>query len=168
VPLDRAHVEQVRGRVGMVFQNPDDQLFMSTVYDDVAFGPRNRGLPASEVEARTLSALADMGVSHLKDRPPYRLSGGEKRSVALATALVLRPQTLLMDEPTAFLDPRARRALVKKLRGLDVGMLIATHDLALADELADGVLVLREGRVLAQGTPAVLKDRRLLEEALLV
>ncbi|NLG23835.1 MAG: ABC transporter ATP-binding protein [Clostridiales bacterium] len=167
VPLDRAHIEQVRARVGMVFQNPDDQLFMPTVWDDVAFGLRRRGLPAAEVDARASEALADMGALHLKDRPPYRLSGGEKRAVALAAVLALRPSTLLLDEPTAFLDPRARRALVARLRALPVGLLIATHDLALAKELADEVLLLREGQLLAQGPVALLGDGRLMDRALL-
>jgi cobalt/nickel transport system ATP-binding protein len=141
---------------------------MPTVYDDIAFGLRNRGLPAEEVVARVRDAMDAMGIAHLQDRPPYRLSGGEKRGVALAAVLVMRPHTLLMDEPTAFLDPRARRALIRQLRELDVGMLIATHDLMLAEELTDGVLVLKDGCLLAQGAPALLRDELLLEEAMLI
>lgn len=167
LPLQKPNAEAIRGRVGMVFQNPDDQLFMPTVYDDVAFGLKNRKLPPEDVEARVAETLQSMGIAHLKDRPPYRLSGGEKRAVALATALVMRPKFLLMDEPTAFLDPRAKRGLVKTLRALPVGMLIATHDLGFAATLADGVLILKDGRLLAQGGPELLKDTTLMKEALL-
>lgn len=167
LPLEKSNAEAIRGRVGMVFQNPDDQLFMPTVYDDVAFGLKNRKLPPEDVEARVAETLQSMGVAHLKDRPPYRLSGGEKRAVALATALAMRPKFLLMDEPTAFLDPRAKRGLVRTLRALPVGMLIATHDLGFAAMLADGVLILKDGRLLAQGGPELLKDTTLMKEALL-
>lgn len=167
VPLQKAHAEEIRGLVGMVFQNPDDQLFMPTVYDDVAFGLKNRKLAVEEVEARVTETLESLGIAHLRDRPPYRLSGGEKRAVALATALVMRPRFLLMDEPTAFLDPRAKRGLVKTLREFPVGMLIATHDLGFARALADGVLILKGGRLLAQGGPELLADAQLMEEALL-
>ncbi len=167
LPLEKANAEAIRSRVGMVFQNPDDQLFMPTVYDDVAFGLKNRKLPPEDVEARVAETLESMGVAHLKDRPPYRLSGGEKRAVALATTLVMRPKFLLMDEPTAFLDPRAKRGLVRALRALPVGMLIATHDLGFAAALADGVLILKDGRIMAQGGPELLKDTTLMKEALL-
>jgi cobalt/nickel transport system ATP-binding protein len=167
LPLEKANAEAIRCRVGMVFQNPDDQLFMPTVYDDVAFGLKNRKLPAEDVEARVAETLESMGIAHLRDRPPYRLSGGEKRAVALATALVMRPKFLLMDEPTAFLDPRAKRALVRTLRELPVGMLIATHDLGFAGTLADGVLILKDGRLLAQGGPELLTNAELMKEALL-
>jgi len=167
LPLQKASVEEIRRRVGMVFQNPDDQLFMPTVYDDVAFGLKNRKLPAEDVEARVAETLRSMGIAHLRDRPPYRLSGGEKRAAALATALVMRPKFLLMDEPTAFLDPRAKRGLVRTLRELPVGMLIATHDLRFAAALADGVLILKDGRLLAQGGPELLGDPELMKEALL-
>ena len=165
--LEKSSAEAIRGRVGMVFQNPDDQLFMPTVYDDVAFGLKNRKLPPEEVETRVAEILISMGIAHLRDRPPYRLSGGEKRAVALATALVMRPKFLLMDEPTAFLDPRAKRGLVETLRALPVGMLSATHDLGFAGTLADGVLILKDGQLLAQGGPELLSDAELMKEALL-
>ncbi len=167
LPLDREHAELIRQWVGMVFQNPDDQLFMPTVYEDVAFGLKSQKLPDAEVEARTLGMLREMGIEHLKDRPPYRLSGGEKRSAALATALAMRPKLLLMDEPTAFLDPHAKHGLIQKLRALDVGMLIATHDLKFAGALADGILILKDGRLMAQGGPELLDDAQLMKEALL-
>jgi cobalt/nickel transport system ATP-binding protein len=165
LPLQKAGCEAIRSRIGMVFQNPDDQLFMPTVYDDVAFGLKNQKLPAEELEARVAETLESMDIAHLKDRPPYRLSGGEKRAVALATALVMRPKFLLMDEPTAFLDPRAKRGLIKTLRALPVGMLIATHDLQFAASLADGILILKGGRLLAQGGPELLNDAGLMKEA---
>ena len=165
LPLEKARAEAIRGQIGMVFQNPDDQLFMPTVYDDVAFGLRNRKHPADDVEARVSETLQAMGIAHLRDRPPYRLSGGEKRAVALATALTMRPMFLLMDEPTAFLDPRAKRGLIRTLRALPMGMLIATHDLGFADKLADGILILKDGRLLAQGGPELLNDAELMKEA---
>ena len=165
LPLEKACAEAIRGQIGMVFQNPDDQLFMPTVYDDVAFGLRNRKHPADDVEARVSETLQAMGIAHLRDRPPYRLSGGEKRAVALATALTMRPMFLLMDEPTAFLDPRAKRGLIRTLRALPMGMLIATHDLGFADKLADGILILKDGRLLAQGGPELLNDAELMKEA---
>ncbi len=167
LPLDKDHTQQIRDMVGMVFQNPDDQLFMPTVYDDVAFALRNRGMNESEVAAQVHALLGDMGISHLRDRPPYRLSGGEKRMAAIATALAVRPKLLLMDEPTAFLDPRARKQFVSMIGQLNVGMLIATHDLHLAREHMDGVLILKEGRIFAQGEPALLDDPHLLQDALL-
>ena len=167
LPLDKDHTQQIRDMVGMVFQNPDDQLFMPTVYDDVAFALRNRGMNESEVAAQVHALLDDMGISHLRDRPPYRLSGGEKRMAAIATALAIRPKLLLMDEPTAFLDPRARKQFVSMIGQLNVGMLIATHDLHLAREHMDGVLILKEGRIFAQGEPALLDDPHLLQDALL-
>ncbi|HML47867.1 MAG TPA: ABC transporter ATP-binding protein [Clostridia bacterium] len=168
IPLKPAEARRIRGQVGMVFQNPDDQLFMPTVYDDIAFGLRNRNLPEAEVETQVNAIMEAMAVAHLKNRPPYRLSGGEKRSAALAAVLVMKPHVLLMDEPTAFLDPRARRSLLRLLQSLDVGMLIATHDLALAEEMADGILILKGGELLAQGSSEILRDVRLLEEAELV
>lgn len=118
LPLNRKTLLHVRRTVGMVFQDPDDQLFMPLVRDDVAFGPLNLGLPAEEVEARVESALATVGASHLKDRPPYRLSGGEKRAVAIASVLSMSPSILVMDEPTAALDPKTRRHLIQLLKPL--------------------------------------------------
>ena len=167
LPLEKGNTQQIRDMVGMVFQNPDDQLFMPTVYDDVAFSLRNRGMKESDIAPRVEALLDEMGITHLKDRPPYRLSGGEKRIAAIATALSIKPQMLLMDEPTAFLDPRARKHFISLMRGLDIGMLIATHDLHFAREHMDGVLVLKEGRIYAQGDAAILDDPQLLQDALL-
>lgn len=167
ITLGKATVQEVRSRVGMVFQNPDDQLFMPTVFDDIAFGLRNRGMAESMVQVKVSALLDRMELTHLKDRPPYRLSGGEKRSVAIATALILKPQTLLMDEPTAFLDPRARRGFLSLMHSLKTGMLIATHDLDLAREHLDGVLILKDGSIFAQGGTELFQDAQLMEDALL-
>ncbi|MRR13058.1 ABC transporter ATP-binding protein, partial [bacterium] len=129
VPVTRDTLSGVRRSIGMVFQDPDDQLFMPTVFDDVAFGPVNLGLPADEVHSRVESALARVGALHLRERPPYRLSGGEKRAVSIATVLAMNPNALVMDEPTSNLDPRARRRLIALLDGFEHTKIIATHDL---------------------------------------
>ena len=168
ITLGSATVQEVRNSVGMVFQNPDDQLFMPTVFDDVAFGLRNRGIAESIVREQVNVLLDRMGLAHLKDRPPYRLSGGEKRSVAIATAMILEPQTLLMDEPTAFLDTRARRGFLNMMHSLQTGMIIATPDLDLARGHTDGVLVLKDGSIFAQGGTELLGNAQLMEDALLV
>ena len=163
LPVDAAHLVEVRRFVGMVFQDPDDQLFMSTVQEDVAFGPVNLGLAAGEVQARVAQALATVGASHLAARAPYRLSGGEKRSVALAGVLAMRPGLVVMDEPSAGLDPAARRRLIELLGSLDHTQLIATHDLDLVQDLCSRVLVMREGMIEADSTPdAVFADADLL------
>lgn len=167
LPLDKEHTQKIRDLVGMVFQNPDDQLFMPTVYDDVAFSLRNRGVSEADTAAQVNALLETMNLSALKDRPPFRLSGGEKRMAAIATALAIKPKLLLMDEPTAYLDPRARKHFIHLIQKLDVGMLIATHDLHLVQECMDGVLILKEGHIFAQGEPSLLEDTQLLENALL-
>jgi len=162
--VSRGNVQQVRRRVGMVFQDPDDQLFMPTVTDDVAFGPSNMGLSASEVASRVVQALDAVGAAHLAQRAPYRLSGGEKRAVALAGVLAMRPDVLVLDEPSAALDPLARRRLIHWLRELPHTRLIASHDLDLVQDVCSRVLVLREGRLVADGTPAVIfADAALLQ-----
>jgi cobalt/nickel transport system ATP-binding protein len=148
----------------MVFQDPDDQLFMPTAGEDVAFGPMNLGLPEDEVEARVTDALSRVGALHLKDRPPYRLSGGEKRAVAIATVLAMCPNVLVMDEPSSNLDPRARRRLIELLATFEHSKIIATHDLDLALELCERTIVLSAGSVIADGaTREVFADDALLE-----
>lgn len=168
MPIDKAHAGQIRAKIGMVFQNPDDQLFMPTVWDDVAFGLRNRGMTRDEEAAKVGAILEGMGIFHLKDRQTHRLSGGEKRQVALACVLVMEPKTLFMDEPTAFLDPRARRAFLAQMKALEVGVLVATHDLSFAQAFADEVLVLKEGRLIGMYGPERLSDEELLNESLLL
>jgi len=151
--------------VGMVFQDPDDQLFMPTVYDDVAFGPLNLGLPFDEVDARVHAALATVGGEHLAKRPPYRLSGGEKRAVAIATVLSMSPNILVLDEPTSNLDPRARRNLITLLHGFEHTKIIATHDLDMVMDLCGRTIVMHRGHILADGpTRDIFADDRLLDE----
>lgn len=142
---------EFRRQVGLVFQNPDDALFMPRVRDDIMFGPRNLGLSEADARSRADDALAALGIQHLADRSPLKLSGGEKRMAGLAAVLAMRPGVLLLDEPTAFLDPRARRILIRALESLPQAKLIATHDLAFADTLCSRALLLREGKLFAQG-----------------
>ena len=135
LPVSKRTLPYVRRTVGMVFQDPDDQLFMPTVYEDVAFGPLNLGLPAEEVDRRVMHALSIVGAVHLKYRPPYRLSGGEKRAVAIASVLSMSPTILVMDEPTSNLDPQARRRLIELLQTFEQTIIVATHDLDMAFDL---------------------------------
>lgn len=166
VPVTKRTAHDVRRSVGMVFQDPDDQLFMPSVREDVAFGPLNLGLPDSEVANRVDDALARVGASHLKDRPPYRLSGGEKRAVSIATVLAMHPNALVMDEPSSNLDPRARRNLIGLLATFEHTKIIATHDLDLALELCERTIVMSAGTVTADGpTREVFNDDDLLERS---
>jgi len=154
----------IRARVGLVFQDPDDQLFMPTVREDTAFGPRNQGLPEAEVERRVGEALAVVGLEGTEERPPHHLSAGQKRRAAVATVLSMACEVLVLDEPTSGLDPRGRRELAAFLAGLPQTRLIATHDLELALALCDRVAVLDAGRVAVEGPPAeVLADPAFME-----
>ncbi len=145
MPVTKKTLAHVRRTVGLVFQDPDDQLFMPLVFDDVAFGPLNLGLSPEEVERQVIQALAAVGAVHLKDRPPYHLSGGEKRAVAIATVLSLSPAILVMDEPSSNLDPKTRRQLIELLKTFDHTLIIATHDLDLVLDLCPRTVVLKEG-----------------------
>ena len=154
----------LRRKIGVVFQDPDDQLFMPTVLEDVAFGLENQGLPAERAHQKAQAALNALNIGALAGRTPLKLSGGEKRMAALATVLALEPTLLALDEPTAFLDPRARRTLIHCLNGLDTAMLIATHDLAFAAQVCPRAVLLREGRVFADGPcRELLYDPALME-----
>jgi len=165
-PLNKETLPHVRRTVGMVFQDPDDQLFMPIVYDDVAFGPLNLGLPPEEVDHLVLDSLATVGASHLKDRPPYRLSGGEKRAVAIASVLAMSPSILVMDEPTSSLDPKTRRQLIELLKTFKHTRIIATHDLDLVLDLCSRVIVFKEGQVVADGPCLdILQNEELLESS---
>jgi len=162
--VSRATLPLVRQRVGLVFQDPDDQLFMPTVRDDVAFGPLHMGLSDEMVRRHTDRALEETGTSHLADRAPYRLSGGEKRAVAIATVLAMSPRVLVLDEPSAGLDPRQRRHLIELLLRLRPTKVVVSHDLDLVLETTRRVAVVDRGFVVAEGeTRAILSDRALVE-----
>lgn len=162
-PLTKETLPEVRRTVGMVFQDPDDQLFMPTVYDDVAFGPLNLGFPREEVDSRVADALARVGAEHLVNKPPYRLSGGEKKRVAIATVLSMTPDILVMDEPTVGLDPFARRQLITLMKEFSHTRIFTSHDLDMVLELCDRVIVLHEGAVKADGPPwEIFQDETLL------
>ena len=161
-----------RRRVGLVFQNPDVQLFNPTVFDEIAFAPLQLGWSREQVLSRVERTLDYMRLTSLRDRPPYRLSGGEKKRVALASVLVLDPEVLLLDEPTATLDPRSQSEvidLIQEWKGSSKTVISATHQLEIVEDIADRMLVLEEGRVAASGTPAeILSNRDLLLRANLV
>lgn len=161
--LTRETAAAVRRSVGMVFQDPDDQLFMPTVFEDVVFGPLHLGMTAGEAGKRAQEALERVGMAHLRDRPPYKLSAGEKRAVAIATVLSGVPDVLVMDEPSSNLDPRGRRRLMELLRSFGHTRIIATHDLEMVVELCPRVIVMDAGRVMADGaTPEILGDEALM------
>jgi cobalt/nickel transport system ATP-binding protein len=163
LPVVADRLAELRSRVGLVFQDPDDQLFMPTVREDVAFGPLNMGLGREEVLARVDEALAAVRMSHAADRAPHELSMGQRRRVAIATVLAMDPQLLVLDEPSANLDPRARRELLDVLEAIDRTMLVVTHDLPFAAELCERAVVLSGGRLVADAAcEDVLADAGLL------
>ncbi|MGX1902549.1 cobalt/nickel transport system ATP-binding protein [Thermolongibacillus altinsuensis] len=165
ITMTKKTLPAIRRKIGFMFQHPDDQLFMMSVYDDVAFGLRNERLPENEIEQRVTEALTMVGALHLKDRAPYRLSGGEKRLVALATILAMQPDILIMDEPTAALDPKARRTFIRLMEGLPHTKIIATHDLDLVLERCERTIVLSKGRIVYDGnTNDILTDAAFLEQ----
>jgi cobalt/nickel transport system ATP-binding protein len=155
-----------RRRIGVVFQDPDDQLFTQSVIEDIEYGPKNLGLSETEIKQRSDEVLKKIGIKHLKDRPPHRLSFGEKKKASLATALVLKPELLILDEPTANLDLISRRGLIEMLNELNkdgATVLVSTHDVEALPELADKVVVISQGSVLGEGkTLDVLQDMKLL------
>ena len=160
--VDSKNIVKVRQQVGMLFQNPDDQLFMATIYDDIAFGPRNAGL---DEESRVEDRLKLLNIEHLKDKTALKLSGGEKRMAALATVLAMKPSVMLLDEPTAFLDPKARRNLINVLNSLPHTMLIATHDLTFAKEVCREAVVIKDGNFFAKGNcDEILYNQELMDE----
>ncbi len=161
----RENLPLIRGKVGLVFQNPDDQLFSPTVFEDVAFGPLYQGLPEGEVRRRAEQALAQVGMAGFEGRLSHQLSLGQKKRVAIATVLSMMPEVLVLDEPTAGLDPRGRRQLIGLLRDLPVTMLVSTHDMWLVDELFPRMIVMDDGQVVADGATAeLLAQADLLEK----
>ncbi|CAN5816610.1 MAG: energy-coupling factor ABC transporter ATP-binding protein [Ilumatobacteraceae bacterium] len=163
--VEKQHLREVRRRVGIVFQDPDDQLFMPTAGEDVGFGPANLGLRGDDLDARVAEALAVVGMDGVIDRSPHHLSFGERRRVALATVLAMRPDVLVLDEPSSNLDPVARRELAEIVAGLDVTVVLVTHDLPYALQLCDRAVVLDAGRVVADGPIAgVLSDEPLMSK----
>ncbi|AYC40634.1 energy-coupling factor ABC transporter ATP-binding protein [Streptomyces griseorubiginosus] len=163
LPVDKQHMAEIRRRVGIVFQDPDDQLFMPTVREDVAFGPAAAGLKGDELEARVRTALERVGMAEFAQRPPHHLSFGQRRRVAVATVLAMEPEILVLDEPSSNLDPASRRELADILRSLDVTVLMVTHDLPYALELCPRSLILSEGTIAADGkTAELLTDEELM------
>ena len=162
-PLSKSTLPDIRRTVGMVFQDPDDQLFMPTVFDDVAFGPFNLGLSATDVEQRVMEVLEQVGASHLRSKPPYHLSGGEKKRVAIATVLAMSPDILVMDEPTSGLDPFARRQLMALLQDFHHTKIFTSHDLDMVLDICDRTIILHEGLVKADGpTREIFRNEALL------
>jgi len=161
--VSKPNLPEIRRRVGVIFQDSDDQLFMPTVFDDVAFGPLNLGLSEEDVRQRVAEALAVVGKEGFEGRAPYHLSGGEKRAIAIATVLAMKPEVLAMDEPTSSLDHRSRRSLIELLKSLPITKLITTQDLELVLELCSRCLLMNEGQIVADG-PArdILGDAQLL------
>ncbi|MEU6567910.1 energy-coupling factor ABC transporter ATP-binding protein [Streptomyces parvulus] len=163
MPVDKRNMVEIRRRVGIVFQDPDDQLFMPTVREDVAFGPAAAGVKGPELEACVDRALDLVGMAEFKDRPPHHLSFGQRRRVAVATVLAMEPEILVLDEPSSNLDPASRRELADILRSLDVTVLMVTHDLPYALELCSRALILSDGVIAADGpTAELLSDEALM------
>lgn len=162
--LSKANLPLIRAKVGLVFQNPDDQLFSPTVFEDVAFGPLHMGLPEAQVRSRVSRALEQVGMGHYAERLSHHLSVGEKKRIAIATVLAMEPEILVLDEPSAGLDPRARRTLITLLRALPLTMLVSTHDMLMVRELFPRMVIMDEGQVVADGsTGLLLEDVALLE-----
>jgi len=163
LPVNGKTLGRIRGMVGLVFQNPDDQLFSPTVYDDVAFGPLYQGLAVAEVRQRVQEALAAVQMQEYTRRVSHHLSMGEKKRIAIATVLSMQPEVLVLDEPTAGLDPRARRSLIRLLDELPLTMLVSTHDLHMVKELFPRMVIMDGGCIVADGlTDDLLKDEALL------
>jgi cobalt/nickel transport system ATP-binding protein len=163
LPVVKENYGKVRARVGLVFQNPDDQLFSPTVYEDVAFGPLYQGLPPDQVRERVQEALEVVQMGEYVRRVSHHLSVGEKKRIAIATVLSMKPEVLVLDEPTAGLDPRARRSLIRLLDNLDITMLVSSHDMLMVRELFPRMVIMDDGRIVADGPTRELMD----DEALL-
>lgn len=166
MPLEKAMLGKIRERIGFVFQDADNQLFTSSVYEDVAFAPRNYGFSEEEVDKRTKMALEKTGITHLASQAIYRLSGGEKKLASIATILSMTPDILLMDEPSAALDPRNRRNLIRILNEFEHLKIISSHDLDFVWDTCSRVVLLKDGHIIADDLPdRILRDKELLESA---
>lgn len=166
ITLNKENRNEIRKKVGVVFQNPDGQLFLPAVYDDIAFGPRNLGLDEESVRYRAEDRLSLLNIQHLKDRTALKLSGGEKRMAAMATVLAMKLSVMVLDGPTAFLAPKAKRNLIQALQELPHTMLIATHDLAFAAEVCPRSILLKKGKLFADGlSEELLYDKERMDEA---
>ena len=165
IPVQKEMLAKIREKIGYVFQDSDSQLFMSTVYEDVAFAPRNYGLPEEEVARRVAHALSQVHIEHLKDRQIYKLSGGEKKLVSIATVLSMTPDIILMDEPSIALDPKNRRNLIRILNEFSHLKIIASHDLDMILDTCERTILLSDGKIVADGkTEEILSNQKLLEE----
>lgn len=159
------NLPQIRQKIGYVLQDSDNQMFMPTVLDDMVFGPMNYGVSRADAESRADVVLQQLGMEHLKNRQNHRLSGGEKRMAAIATILAMQPKAILMDEPSTALDPKNRRQLIQTLNAMPITKIIATHDLDLVLETCDRVLLLADGKILADGSAMeILSNKSLLEQ----
>ena len=162
--INKENLPMIRALVGLVFQNPDDQLFSPTVFDDVAFGPLHMGLPEEEVYERVKKALADVRMNDFGDRLSHHLSMGQKKRISIATVLAMQPHILVLDEPSAGLDPRSRRSLINFLKDLPITMLVSTHDLRMVEDLFPRMIIMDEGKIVADGSSRdLLQDEELLE-----
>ena len=165
IPLEKKMLAKIREKIGYVFQDSDSQLFMTTVYEDVAFAPRNYGLSEEEVDRRVQSALEAVHIAHLKDKPIYQLSGGEKKLVSIATILSMTPDIILMDEPSVALDPQNRRNLIRVLNEFNHLQIIASHDLDFIGDTCKRVILMAEGQIIADGpVEEILRNQELLEK----
>ena len=164
IPVKKDTLAEIRSKIGYVFQDSENQLFMNTVYEDVAFAPRNYGLSEHEVAERVKDALEQTGISHLKDRPIYKMSGGEKKLASIATILSMTPDIILMDEPSIALDPKNRRNLIRILNSFHYLKIIASHDLDMILDTCSRTILMSDGKIIADGrTENILYDKELLE-----
>jgi cobalt/nickel transport system ATP-binding protein len=170
LPVNGSNLREVRMKVGLAFQNPDDQLFCPTLWEDITFGPLNMGLPEEEITRRANEALKAVGLEGYEEKPPHHLSVGEKKKAAIATVLAMKPEILILDEPTANLDPKSRAELIELLNNLyrtqGITLVVATHDVNFVPLVMDRVYILNSGRVIAEGSVrAVFSNVKLMKEA---
>lgn len=151
--INKSNLKEIRKRVGVVFQNSDNMLFMNKVYDDIAFGPRNYNLQEDKIKEKVNEVMKNLNIEYLKDRIPNNLSSGEKRKVSIASVLAMNPSYIIFDEPTSFLDPKGRRILISILQNLETTKIIATHDLEMVMKICSRVIVIKNGEIMGDGNP---------------